>query len=316
MRHDKINYLLVGVFVAGTFTALLVALLIITGKTGPTDTYFAHYENISGIKAGTPVTYEGFRIGQVDEIAPIHNDGKTRYRVALRVTKGWQVPSDSLARIVASGLLSEVNIDIQEGTGAGYLAPGDEVQAQAGPNLFAAINNLATGVEDLTENNIKPLIDNLNNRLETVSNTLEAQVPAMLAELEVLLSNLNKSTVAVQKLLGGENQTHISRALKNADETMANFHNLSVEVEKTHARLSSLLEKSNALVDENKDNIHAAIRDLRDSLENISRNIGAIVYNMDGTSRNMHEFSRQIRQNPGLLLGGTPAKDPDALQEK
>jgi len=226
------------------------------------------------------------------------------------------MPSDSLARIVASGLLSEVNIDIQEGNSDSYLAPGDEVQAQAGPNLFAAINNLATDVEDLTENSIKPLIDNLNNRLDTVSTKLEAQVPAILAELQVLLSNLNKSTVVVQELLGAENQTHISRALKNADKTMANFHSLSIEIEKTHARLSSLLEKSNTLVDENKDNIHAAIRDLRDSLEIISRNIDTIVYNMDGTSRNMHEFSRQIRQNPGLLLGTTPPRDPDALQQK
>ncbi|MBF0335661.1 MAG: hypothetical protein HQL40_18810, partial [Alphaproteobacteria bacterium] len=35
-----------------------------------------------------------------------------------------------------------------------------------------------------------------------------------------------------------------------------------------------------------------------------SRNIDSIVYNLDGMSRNMHEFSRLLRQNPGLLLSG------------
>jgi phospholipid/cholesterol/gamma-HCH transport system substrate-binding protein len=39
--------------------------------------------------------------------------------------------------------------------------------------------------------------------------------------------------------------------------------------------------------------------------------------NLDGASRNMNEFSRLIRQNPGLLLGGSPreetarARDPE-----
>jgi len=36
----------------------------------------------------------------------------------------------------------------------------------------------------------------------------------------------------------------------------------------------------------------------------VSRNIDSITYNLEGTSRNMSEFSREIRENPGLLLGG------------
>jgi phospholipid/cholesterol/gamma-HCH transport system substrate-binding protein len=31
--------------------------------------------------------------------------------------------------------------------------------------------------------------------------------------------------------------------------------------------------------------------------------------NLEGAARNMFEFSRQIRQNPGLLLGGKPPTD-------
>ena len=34
--------------------------------------------------------------------------------------------------------------------------------------------------------------------------------------------------------------------------------------------------------------------------------------NLEGAARNMYEFSRQIRQNPGLLLGGTPPEDAAA----
>ena len=34
-----------------------------------------------------------------------------------------------------------------------------------------------------------------------------------------------------------------------------------------------------------------------------------VLKGLDGAARNMLEFSRQVRQNPGLLMGGTPPKD-------
>ena len=48
--------------------------------------------------------------------------------------------------------------------------------------------------------------------------------------------------------------------------------------------------------------------------ESIARNIDAINQNMDGAARNLYEFSRQIRQNPGLLLGGTSPEDKGTVK--
>ena len=49
--------------------------------------------------------------------------------------------------------------------------------------------------------------------------------------------------------------------------------------------------------------------DLRYLTDSVSRHIDAINRNLEGAARNLYEFSRQIRQNPGLLLGGTPPRD-------
>ena len=58
---------------------------------------------------------------------------------------------------------------------------------------------------------------------------------------------------------------------------------------------------------------------LQYTLRSIAQNIDSINQNLEGTTRNMKEFSRLIRQNPGLLLGGTsreeepvPAADAEA----
>ena len=65
----------------------------------------------------------------------------------------------------------------------------------------------------------------------------------------------------------------------------------------------------NTVVSDNKLDVDRSIVDLRHSMETVSRHIDAINQNLEGASRNMLEFSRQIRANPGLLLSGQPAPD-------
>ena len=59
----------------------------------------------------------------------------------------------------------------------------------------------------------------------------------------------------------------------------------------------------------------ASVVDLRYTLSTVAQRIDAMTYNMEGASRNMYEFSRQIRLNPGLLLGGTPPTDEARVNE-
>ena len=60
---------------------------------------------------------------------------------------------------------------------------------------------------------------------------------------------------------------------------------------------------------DNKGNIDKSMVDLRYVADSVARHIDSLNQNMEATARNMYEFSRQIRQNPGLLLGGTPPRD-------
>ena len=48
MKRDNINYLLVGSFVLSMGVALVVLLFAVTGRSGPTDTYYVVYDNVAG----------------------------------------------------------------------------------------------------------------------------------------------------------------------------------------------------------------------------------------------------------------------------
>jgi len=115
MKRENINYFAVGVFVLSMLAMFFVVLYKITGRTGPTDEYYVVYSNVTGLKYGTPVLYEGYQIGQVEKIDPVHSGGATRYQISLSVIKDWKIPSDSIAHLVTSGLISAITIDIKEG---------------------------------------------------------------------------------------------------------------------------------------------------------------------------------------------------------
>jgi phospholipid/cholesterol/gamma-HCH transport system substrate-binding protein len=63
------------------------------------------------------------------------------------------------------------------------------------------------------------------------------------------------------------------------------------------------------VVEDNQTDIRRSVANLRYITESVARDIDSINQNLDGTARNMFEFSRQIRQNPGLLLGGSRPRD-------
>ena len=95
MRSSKINYLVVGLFVCGMIAALVVTIAALTGRTGAVDNYYAIYRNVTGIKFGTQVIFEGYQIGQVEKVTPRPQEGGRGFRVAVPVVSGWTTPANS-----------------------------------------------------------------------------------------------------------------------------------------------------------------------------------------------------------------------------
>lgn len=306
MKREGINYLLVGVFVLGMFVLLLLLLYRITGRDADTDAYYVRYDNITGIGIGTMVTYGGYQVGQVEDIIPQRDAGKTHYRLQLGVRAGWQIPSDSVARIVSPGLLSENQIDIVEGASSTLLAPGDLIEGQEEISMMSLLNGMAYELQELSESSVKPLLETLNQQVRDIGNELNRSVPQITGEAAALLQRLNRSAEGLQAMFGDGNQRKISRVLDNAEKLSGNLASLSERFESVRAELDDLLRNSNTLLDENRGDVRQTVTDLRKALDTVARNIDTIVYNLESSSRNMNEFTRQIRRNPGLLLTNQP----------
>ncbi len=71
MRHQGLNYAVVGAFVIAMLVAGLGAVVALTGGTTARDRYVVVFDNIADVKFGTQVRYEGYPVGQVEAIEPI-----------------------------------------------------------------------------------------------------------------------------------------------------------------------------------------------------------------------------------------------------
>ena len=315
MNTAKINYVAVGAFVTVALIGMVVAIAMLSGRTGATDGYHAIYKNITGVKFGTQVLYEGYPIGQVESVTPVADGGTMLFRVDFEVSEGWQIPDDSMARIGASGLLSAITINIDAGVSPIAHKPGAQVNAQEASDLFKVMSGVAGDISNLAENDLRPLLATMNTAVgnfaitvETVGDLLDEDGQRMIKQFAAVADDLSGLVVDLNDRL--------PRIAKNVDDSTANFADLSKDLGATRGKLDKLLVtadqlmvNSNAVVGENRDEVRKSIEDLKHVTDSLARHIDSVNQNVEGTARNMYEFSREIRQNPGLLLSGTTPQE-------
>jgi phospholipid/cholesterol/gamma-HCH transport system substrate-binding protein len=124
-----------------------------------------------------------------------------------------------------------------------------------------------------------------------------------------IFTNIDAVVKHVSAITGDDNQRQIKDILERTNTLSLNLLKLSADFDRTRNRLDKLFTDSHDIVTKNREDIRVVVVELRNSLETISQNISVISYNLEMASRNMNEFSRQIRNNPGILIGGTPPKD-------
>ncbi|MET1025872.1 MAG: MlaD family protein [Dongiaceae bacterium] len=340
MRSHFLNYTVVGLFVSAMIIALIVVIITLSGRSGPTDSYSIVFENVSDMKYGTLVRYEGYPIGQVRRIEPERSDSRYHFRVFVDIKQGWQIPTDSVARIAASSFLAAKTIEITGGHEAETVKIGGEIPGGAPADIFSLMSSVAAEIGDLSNSSLKPMLakisqtidrigtsteGNLNQlfgSLNAIATSVQEKTPQIAGDLAKFTAQMNLEMAQIDKLLSDRNVDAVNQALAHVETASANAAAATNDLKGLSQKAKTLADQLSTLVKNNTGNIDKSVSDLSYILRTLSQNIDAITNNLEGSTRNMNEFSRLIRQNPGLLLsGGSPAPDkgltpvPDAPKE-
>jgi phospholipid/cholesterol/gamma-HCH transport system substrate-binding protein len=131
MQNRHVIETWVGVFaIAGMAALFMLAMKVsniaaFTGDSGYSVT--ARFDNIGGLKVRSPVSMAGVRVGRV---ADISFDSQTYEAVVtMRIDPQYdQLPKDTSARILTSGVLGENYVGLEAGAKNSYLKNGDEIR--------------------------------------------------------------------------------------------------------------------------------------------------------------------------------------------
>jgi len=283
MKKENTNYLMVGLFVLTGLLLLFIMLFKITGGQSNSDEYFVKFDNVTGIKDGIVVTYGGYAIGAVNGVEPVFNSGKTIYKLSLLVKANWRIPDDSTAQIVMPAIISDKQIEITQGTSAEYLSPGDTLKSAEAVDIMELVDSIAYELNEF--------------------------IPQSTKNINKLIAKLNYSANKVSLLLSDKNIQHMGNLFKHADSSGKSLSELANGLTRINKQLDSILSRTDLILNDNSEDIRYTVIELKKSIDVVSGRIESVMYNLDATSQNMNEFSRELRNNPGVILGSKPPVD-------
>ena len=312
-RREQIS---VGIFVLVASALLIFIVFAISGAFGGSDTvYHAKFSNAAGLEPGASVHYAGGqKSGHVTKMQIDPND-PALIDMTFTVSKGLPVKTDSKVAIMSFSPLGDNHLEIKPGSPKAALAPSGSLlpsQQYVGFNdLTEQINKLAPQAQEL--------IANLNARVIQLKTTID--------RVDDLLNDQNRANVSASLAdLRGilkENRPAIQSTLKNVNAASAKIEPLIDQLRKTTDQADATLKHVDSIVVDNKEDIRAAILQLRQVLGSVSElsdklnqtldtnqdNIDQLILNLRDVSENLREFTSTIKSRPSSLIHSSVPRD-------
>lgn len=272
------------------------------------NTYYVKYDNVAGLAVSNPVSINGLKVGQVDEIMPVTmSDGKIYFVVEVTIDDGFVFSKKSTVQIFEPGIMSGKEMRIQLAYGQPAAKDGDTL---SGEFQLSMLNNISTQigpVKDQVQSVLKR-VDSLAASTNQLFNTQNRE------EIAALLSNLNRTVLSFESTsratneLLASNNPRVQKVLENANlatlsarNTIDKFGNVAdnVDVKKlnnTIDKLSTTADKLNGVISgiqQGKGSLGKLTQDdqLYDNLTKTSGNLNSLVEDMKANPKRYLNFS-------------------------
>lgn len=231
----------------GLFVSLIViAAILIINTLGGVETFkkgiriHALFKTAQELKVGDRVKMGGVEIGRVEMIA-LADD---KVDVTMKIRDDAPVKSDSVASIRFAGLMGQNYVHVEFGTARGTKFTGNQTIAtveQADLNaIMVKLDNVATGVENLTKSFSGDTIDNLFGPFTAFLKQNQEPLTASIANLRSVSAKIASGQGSIGKLIYDE-------ALYNtALNTVSNLNLTADEVKLTIAEARKVVNEVNA----------------------------------------------------------------------
>jgi phospholipid/cholesterol/gamma-HCH transport system substrate-binding protein len=232
----------IGVFVALVMLAGVFIFDIVGGweKLGRGHRFYALFNNAQELKVGDRVKMAGVEVGRVEDIQLAED----KVKVTMKIRRSAAVKTDSTATIRFTGLLGQNFVALDFGTRAAPLADnGTVLNTVEQPDLsviMTKLDNVASGVENLTKSFTGDKIDNLLGPFTDFLKANREPLTATIANIRSISAQISQGQGTVGKLI------HDDALYNSALATVTNLQIAGLEANLTMATARRVIDQVNA----------------------------------------------------------------------
>ncbi len=184
------------------------------------NTYYAYYEDVSGLMVSSRVKLRGVEVGNVQDIELLGD--KVRIEMLIESDYAEMIPANSVAELGSAGLMGGTEINIIQGNAAVCAEPNGVLQGAVKPDLIGSmagkagelidgLNVTVTTLNDLLGENTKSITELIRN-LESMSASVNSIVASAQSSINGTLTNLRTFTNTLVN-----NSSRIENMISNLD---------------------------------------------------------------------------------------------------
>lgn len=267
--------------------------------------FYAKFDNVEGLEASNPVSINGLKVGQVDEIVPVtEKDGKIHFVVKVTVDDEFIFSKKSTLEIFEPGLMSGKQMRVNLAYGNPMAKDGDTL---AGAFTLSMMNNISSQVGPVKDQLqiVLKRVDSLTNNANQILNDQNK------AEIKALLQNLNRTVASFEgtsrqtNALLANNDPRVQQVLDNANLATISARTAidkygrvaeQVDVQKlnnTIDKLSLTADKLNGVI--------SGIQNGEGSLGKLTKD-EELYRNLNESSQNLNKLILDLKENPKRYL--------------
>ena len=251
----------IGIFAVVVLLASWAGIRFLSGLDvfSRTRTYYVDYTEVSGIAQASPVMILGVKVGSVTAIKldPTKAEG---VELTLEVSRDYNLPIDSKAKLFSDGLMGGKAIAIEYGTSAEFLKNGDHLTAaydkglmdMAGAELEGLTKKIGEALTSLTAtlDNVNGMLDEnrksfggVMKNIDSMTDTMDDVLTGKKQDLVAIVENLSAFADAL-----GRNSAQIDSMVNNVATVTDQFAaaNVAESLQQTLAKLNETLDKLNS----------------------------------------------------------------------
>lgn len=254
--------------------------------------YFQEESSLSGLEQGADIKFRGVRIGEVADISYNPNE-ITRIKVKFRVQSDFPVKEDMYVQTGMMGITGLKYVEFMGGSDSSSLLPEGAVIASK-----ASLMTTITGKTDVLIGKVELLLNHI----------VEITSPDSLASIKEIVDNVAMITGDVQTFFSGTSP-ELNEITMAAKSTVQKMDLIAMDIKQITENLNQGLEADRLTM------ILTSVDSAAHSMKNMSEDLGLTIrqtredftvsmQNLRETLENANELSKQLSENPSLLLRG------------